>query len=172
LHFSHRSGVGVHYYKTKQIMIIVNSQNNNKMIQSAGNPTGSSETIRQLSNNNNDWFGPWFAGVIDGDGNFDFRNVNGKPVLKSIRIKFHIRDVKILNVIQNQFHFGVVRYDKNKPYCVYTISIRKHMACAVHLINGLIRLKISGFVKACDCLAIPYVEADYVLKQNILILLG
>jgi hypothetical protein len=26
--------------------------------------------------------------------------------------------------------------------------------------------KSLGFVKACDCLAIPYVEADYVLKQN------
>jgi hypothetical protein len=49
---------------------------------------------------------PWFAGVIDGDGNLDFRNVNGKPVLKHSD-QIHIRDVKILNVIQNQFHFGV-----------------------------------------------------------------
>jgi hypothetical protein len=61
----------------------VNSENNNKSIQSAGNPKGSSETIRQLSNKHSHWFGPWLAGVIDGDGNFELRNVHGKPVLKA-----------------------------------------------------------------------------------------
>jgi hypothetical protein len=35
----------------------VNSENNNKSIQSAGNPR-SSETIRQLSNKHSHWFGP------------------------------------------------------------------------------------------------------------------
>jgi hypothetical protein len=142
----------------------VNSENNNKSIQSAGNPKGSSETIRQLSNKHSHWFGPWLAGVIDGDGNFELRNVHGKPVLKSIRIKFHIRDIKILNVIQNQLHFGNIRIDKNQPYCIYTVSIKTHMESVIHIINGLIRLKVPGFEKACQCLAIPYREADYVLK--------
>lgn len=78
----------------------VNSKNNNKYILSAGNLAGSSETTRQLSSLNiPDWFGPWLAGVIDGDGNFDIRNSNQKPTLKAIRIKLHIRDVKILNAI-------------------------------------------------------------------------
>jgi hypothetical protein len=68
--------------------------------------------------------------------------------IKSIRIKFHIRDMKILNVIQNQLHFGNIRIDKNKPYCIYTVSI-KHTWNVIHIINGLSALKISGFEKAC-----------------------
>lgn len=144
----------------------VNSQNNNKFIQSAGNQMGSSETIRQLSHNSNTpiWFGSWLAGVIDGDGNFDIRNVNGKPVLKGIRIKFHIRDLKILNIIQNHLHFGYIRIDKNKPYCLYTIGIKEHMVSVMHLINGKIRIKIPGFQKACGCLTISYMVADYIIK--------
>jgi hypothetical protein len=64
--------------KIKLINMNVNSENNNKSIQSAGNPKGSSETIRQLSNKHSHWFGPWLAaGVIDGDGNFELRNVHG-----------------------------------------------------------------------------------------------
>jgi hypothetical protein len=38
------------------------------------------------------------------------------------------------------------------------------MESVIHIINGLIRLKVPGFEKACQCLAIPYREADYVLK--------
>lgn len=153
----------MHLYKTNLNKMNVNSENNNKLVQSAGNLKGSSETIRQLSMNYQ-WFGPWLAGVIDGDGNFDFKNIHGKPVLKSIRIKFHIRDIKILNVIQNKLHFGNIRHVKNKPYVTYNISIRKDMEVLIHLINGLIRLKVPGFEKACFCLGICYITADYTLK--------
>lgn len=142
-----------------------NSQNNNKYIQSAGNQKGSSETIRQLSHNNMPaWFASWLAGVIDGGGNFDIRNVNGKRILKGIRIKFHIRDLKILNIIQNHLHCGSIRIDKKKPYCLYTIGIKKDIVSVINLINGFIRLKVPGFEEACNCLTIDYIEADYILK--------
>src|SRR5215471_7310311 len=64
----------------------IDSENNNKPViinnytntQSAENCKGFSETIRQLSNlkNQDDQFYKWLAGVIDGDGNFDLRNIN------------------------------------------------------------------------------------------------
>jgi len=109
------------------------------MIQSAGNCTGSSETIRQCSNllkptplllaetparaccaQDHKTFYSWFAGVLDGDGNFDLRKdpLTKKLVLKTIRIKLHNRDIRILTRIQNFLHFGRIRSDKNKPYCV------------------------------------------------------
>ena len=48
-------------------------------IQSAENCKEFSETIRQISydnNGENSSFFKWFAGIVDGDGNFDLRNIN------------------------------------------------------------------------------------------------
>lgn len=72
-------------------------------IQSAENCKGFSETVRQLPDNVDYRFWNWFAGIIDGDGNFDIRLdlTNNKRVLKQIRIKLHNRDVRILNRIQD-----------------------------------------------------------------------
>lgn len=55
--------------------------------QSARNFTRSSETRRQLSNKEGDYFHNWLAGIIDGDANFAIRKANK---LKSLRIKLHI----------------------------------------------------------------------------------
>lgn len=148
----------------------LNSQNNNNtVVQSAGNLEGSSETIRQLSsskNNNRDllWFSSWLAGIVDGDGNFDLRKLNNGIVLKAIRIKVHIRDVNILTTIQNRLHFGRVRYDKKNPYCIYIVSTQKDMKKIINLINGLIRLKVNSFKKACAFLDIIFRPANYILK--------
>lgn len=93
-------------------------------IQSAENCKGFSETIRQLSNLSEDEkFFHWFAGVIDGDGNFDVRQINSKQVLKCIRIKLHVRDVRILTRIQNylQAPVGEERLDQIK--IIHTLSM-------------------------------------------------
>jgi LAGLIDADG endonuclease len=61
---------------------LLNSQNNNTTIslskelmniQSAENWKGFSETVRQLPEIEDSKFWNWFAGIIDGDGNFDIR---------------------------------------------------------------------------------------------------
>lgn len=114
-------------------LLTISSENNNNPvtfnsnnikctnIQSAENCKGFSETIRQISNFNSEdklLFYKWLAGIIDGDGNFDLRVLNNKLVLKTIRIKLHNRDIRILTHIQNTLHMGRIRTDKNKPHSI------------------------------------------------------
>jgi hypothetical protein len=137
---------------------------------------GSSETIRQLSStatreltsaanyNRLDKFKHWLAGVIDGDGNFDLRKESNKLVLRAIRIKFHVRDIKILKIIQDHLHCGRIVYSNNNTYCTYKVSTKKEMELIINLINGLIRLKVSSFKKACASLNITYIEPNYIIE--------
>ena len=136
-------------------------------IQSAENCKGFSETIRQISNIDNEeklLFFSWLAGIIDGDGNFDLRKFNNKLVLKAIRIKLHNRDIRILTIIQNTLHLGRIRSDKNKPYSLWIISKKEEMLYLVNKLNGLIRIKVEGFKKSCDYLGVEFIEANYNIK--------
>jgi hypothetical protein len=150
--------------------ILLNSQNNDTTIsfkhmniQSAENCKGFSETARQLPDTEDYTFWNWFAGVLDGDGNFDIRKnpTSNKRVLKQIRIKLHNRDIRILTRIQDYLHMGRIRADKNKPYSIYILSTKETMMYILKNINGLIRLKVPGFKEACDLYNIDYIEANY-----------
>ena len=138
-------------------------------IQSAENCKEFSETIRQISydnNGENSSFFKWFAGIVDGDGNFDLRNINNKLVLKSIRIKLHDRDVRILTYIQNTLHMGRIRADKNKPHSIWIVSTKEEMLFLIKKLNGLVRLKVDSFKKSCEYLNVEYVEANYNISEN------
>lgn len=159
--------------------LFINSENNNNTdttlfnndctdIQSAENCKEFSETIRQLFNKkinvekdkDNEFF-HWLAGIIDGDGNFDLRKIDNKLKLKAIRIKLHNRDIRILTRIQNYLHIGRIRSDKKKPHSIYIVSTKKDMEYLINRLNGLIRIKVSGFIKSCEYLNINYIEANY-----------
>ena len=150
-------------------IFLLNSQNNNTKslqelnIQSAENCKEFSETVRQLPETKDYKFWNWFAGVLDGDGNFDIRKSpsDGKKVLKQIRIKLHNRDIRILTRIQNYLHIGRIRQNKNKPYSIYTVSTKESMIRIIKNINGLIRVKVPGFKEACNLFNIVYIEANY-----------
>ena len=149
--------------------ILLNSQNNNTEIssklintQSAENWKGFSETVRRLPGTESYKFWNWFAGIIDGDGNFDIRKTSSnKKVLKQIRVKLHNRDVKILRHIQNYLHKGIIRSDKNKPYYIYIVSTSNDMRFIIRNVNGLIRLKVPSFKEACELCEIVYAPANY-----------
>lgn len=162
-------------------IILLNSQNNNieelaniSGIKSAENCKGFSETARQLPEKEDSKFWNWFAGVIDGDGNFDIRVVKekidpssptiNKRVLKQIRIKLHNRDIRILRRIQDFLHIGRIRADKKKPYSMYIISTEEDMKYVINNLNGLIRLKVPAFKEACYLYNIFYIEPDYKIK--------
>lgn len=135
-------------------------------IQLAENCKEFSETTRQISDFNDKNFFKWLAGIIDGDGNFDVRNINSKLVLKAIRIKLHNRDIRILSRIQNTLHIGRIRSDYNKPHSMWIISKKEEMLFLINNINGLIRLKVPGLIKSCDYLGIDFIEADYNIQAN------
>ena len=154
----------------------LNSENNDKSdtitptigmyradTQSAENCKGFSETIRQLSNlKQKPEFFQWLAGIIDGDGNFDVRK--GPETLKSIRIKLHNRDVRILVRILDVLHMGRIRSDKNKPHSIYIVSTKKEMQYLITRLNGLIRIKIPGFKRSCQYFNIDFKQPDYNIK--------
>ena len=152
-------------------ILLLNSENNDTTssnkelpsIQSAENCKGFPETVRQLSDIEDYKFWSWFAGILDGDGNFDIRTdpTSKKRVLKQIRIKLHNRDVRILTRIQDYLHMGRIRADKNKPYSIYIVSSKETMMYILKRINGLIRLKIPGFKEACILYNLDYIEANY-----------
>jgi len=166
----------------QSFILLLNSENNNNTailnenqytnIQSAENCEEFSETIRQLSNNkgfehnSQDFhFYNWFAGIIDGDGNFDVRKDSlNRLKLKAIRIKLHNRDVRILTRIQNYLHIGRIRADKNKPYSTYIVSTKKEMEYIIIRLNGLIRIKIPGFKKACTYFNIKFKEPNFKIE--------
>ena len=150
--------------------ILLGGENNNTTIsyelmniQSAENWKGFSETVRQLPDIKDYTFWRWFAGIIDGDGNFDIRvnHITKKKVFKQIRIKLHNRDIRILTRIQDFLHIGRIRADKNKPYSIYIVSTKENMMHIIKNINGLIRLKVPGFKEACTLYNMEFIEANY-----------
>lgn len=57
-----------------------------------------------------------------------------------------------------------IRIDKNKPYSIYTISTREEMYNLIHKLNGLIRIKVDSFKKACILYNIEYIEPNYNIR--------
>ena len=149
---------------------------NNRGVQSAENFLGFSETIRQLPSfsplggyrdKEEQNFFHWLAGVIDGDGNFDIRKrISGSDVLKAIRIKIHNRDLRLLTYIQNKLHMGRIRASGSKPHSIYIVSTEAEMSYLVTKLNGLIRIKVDSFKRACATYDIEFIEADYTIKEN------
>ena len=136
-------------------------------IQSAENCKGFPETIRQLSNNkNNDnlKFFQWLAGVFDGNGYFDIKNSDVLD-LKSIKIKIHNRDVRVLVRIRDYLRIGRIRSNKNKFYSIFIVSTKKEMKLLIYHLNGFIRIKVPEFKKSCEIFDIRFIEPDYTIKK-------
>lgn len=85
----------------------------------------------------------------------------GRKDLKSIRIKLHDRDIKILKRIQNALHCGRILAVKNQPYSYYTVSTKRDMTLILHHLNGLIRIKAPAMQIACEFCGILFKEANY-----------
>lgn len=168
--------------------LLLNKSSKNMNIQSAENIKGFSETIRQSDNlgesiksSNNisisenpskfeviddKKFLAWFAGVLDGDGYFQVRTEGGRRILKTIEVKLHNRDLRILTRILDKTHVGRIYRYKSDPYSKWIISRRDEMEFIVNNINGLIRLKVDLFEEGCQTLGIKYKEANYIIEKN------
>ena len=118
--------------------------------QSAGNTfilnSGTSETIRNNSENlknvsihvpthlkplNDEQFGHYLAGLIDGDGHFSSQ--------QQLVIVFSSPDVQLAYYIKERIGFGNVKKVKNKNAYLYIISNKEGLMKAINLINGKLR---------------------------------
>jgi LAGLIDADG endonuclease len=115
-------------------------------------------------NSNNIQFNAWLAGVMDGDGNFDFRATG--LGLKAIRIKLHQRDKPVLNHIKHILGCGRINPVKNTSYVLYIVSTHHAMTKFVRAINGHIRVKAADFKKALRILNVAYEAAPAKVPQN------
>lgn len=111
----------------------------------------------------------YVSGVIDGDGNFDIRNIRSSSglvyrKLKSIRIKMQNRDIRVLAKVKDFLRCG--RLNSNKSLVTYQISTEQEMIRVVRLLNGHIRLKTVNFKEACQLFGIEYIEANYTIESN------
>lgn len=134
------------FYTLESSILKNKSQNYNNESQSAGNTdcrTSETLCLRSIE---------YIAGVIDGDGNFDVRNINGVLQLKAIRVKLSLRDVRIVARIQSLLHCGKLRYTKN--LVTWSVSTSAEMRRILMLLNGHIRLKVPQYIRACECIGI------------------
>ena len=108
--------------------------------------SGTSETIRDNTENlknisihnprhlkplNDEQFGHYLAGLIDGDGHFSTQ--------QQLVIVFSSLDVKLAYYIKSIIGFGNVRKIKNKKAYLYIISNKEGIVKTISLINGKLR---------------------------------
>ena len=146
--------------------------------QSAGNTfffnSGTSETIRDNTENiknisihvpthlkplNNEQFGHYLAGLIDGDGHFSSK--------QQLVIVFSSPDVKLAYYIKKVIGFGNVKKVKDKNAYLYIISNKEGIIKTINLINGKLRTLNKFNQVLNNILAYPsYAKENLVFKMN------
>ena len=134
----------------KYSLFIDTVKNLKQWSQSAGNTfilqSGTSETIRNNTENiknisihvpthlkplNDEQFGHYIAGLIDGDGHFSSK--------QQLVIVFSSPDIKLAYYIKKIIGFGHVRKVKDKNAYLYIISNKEGIIKTINLINGKLR---------------------------------
>lgn len=97
------------------------------------------ENIKSISNHvpthlkplNDDQFGHYLAGLIDGDGHFSTK--------QQLVIVFHSLDVSLAYFIKGKLGYGKIRKVKAKNVYILVIASKKGLERVIKLINGKIR---------------------------------
>ena len=80
---------------------------------------------------NNDQFGHYLAGLIDGDGHFSSR--------QQLIIVFHLLDASLAYYIKKKLGYGSVKKVKDKNAFILVVAAREGIEKVINLINGKIR---------------------------------
>jgi hypothetical protein len=83
---------------------------------------------------NDDQFGHYLAGLIDGNGNFNSK--------QELVIVFNSSDASLAYYIKNRLGFGSVKKVKDKNAFILIIAVKKGIEKIISLINGKIRTEI------------------------------
>jgi len=110
-----------------------------KTSETTRNKISSIEKIKNIPNNkpkqikliNNEDFGYYLAGLIDGDGHFSSA--------EQLVIVFHILDVSLAYYIKKRLGYGSVKKVKNKKAVIFVISSKKGLEVVFNLITGKLR---------------------------------
>jgi len=86
---------------------------------------------KQIKPINNEDFGYYLAGLIDGDGHFSNQ--------KQLVIVFHNLDVSLAYYIKKRLGYGSVKKIKNKNAVIFVISSKKGLEVIFKLIRGKLR---------------------------------
>lgn len=97
------------------------------------------ENVKPISKNvpkhmypvNDDQFGHYLAGLIEGDGHFSSK--------QQLVLVFHSLDVYLAYYLKNRLGFGSVKKVKDKNAFIFNIASRKGLEKVINLINGKIR---------------------------------
>jgi hypothetical protein len=86
---------------------------------------------KQIKPINNEDFGYYLAGLIDGDGHFSSA--------EQLVIVFHNLDVSLAYYIKKRLGYGSVKEVKNKKAVIFVISSKKGLEVVFNLITGKLR---------------------------------
>jgi LAGLIDADG endonuclease len=81
---------------------------------------------------NDDQFGHYLAGLIDGDGHFSNQ--------QQLIIVFNSSDVSLAYYIKKQLGFGIIRKVKDKKVFILIVGSKKGLERVISLINGKIKI--------------------------------
>ena len=118
------------------------------------------ETVKPVSNhlskhlkpaNDND-FGHYLAGLIDGDGHFSSK--------QQLVIVFNTLDIQLAYYIKSQLGHGIVRKVKGKNAVVLIVASQKGIQLVINLINGKFRTT-SKFDQITNSILAYPIYADY-----------
>ncbi len=123
---------------------------------------GTSETIRLLSENSQEWFN-WLAGLIDGDGYFGL----SKKGYASLEITMSMQDSKCLYQIKQRLGGSVKRRSGVKAVR-YRLHDHKGLIFLIQNINGCIRNPVRQIQlsKICQLYGITFKFPSILVQKN------
>jgi hypothetical protein len=122
---------------------------------------------KHLKPMNDEEFGHYLAGLIDGDGHFSKQ--------KQLVIAFHKSDAPLAYYIKERLGFGNVRKIKNKNCFVLILSSKIGLMKVINLINGKIRTEnkfnqiINNILNSShykECISNKAIKSAFLFKLN------
>lgn len=116
-------------------------------------------TSTHLKPLNDEQFGHYLAGLIDGNGHFNSK--------QQLVIVFNISDIRLAYYIKKYISFGNVNKVKGKNACLYIISNKNGIIKVLNLINGKLRT-LNKFNQVINNILIhpKYSEENIIFKIN------
>lgn len=131
--------MAVGFFGNNQISLINNDLkfNNDSIINNKNNVLNNLEFFNQ--NINYEYFRPYLAGLIEGDGTIWVGEDKYKNVIPKISIVFNIKDKPLADYLLNITKCGTINKKKSGNYILWDIQNFREVYYILYLINGYMR---------------------------------